>query len=406
MLEMIREYALECLVQSGEYASVRRAHAAYCLVLAEEGNPELSAADRALWLANCDAEIDNFRSALDWLFETRDLDWGLRLCVGLFRFWDMREHLTEGRTRLETIIQLAGSGHAKERGRVLHFLGALTTAQGDFPAAERFLKESLYVYEELGDQWGIAASLNALAIAQRDCGDYRSAEQNFERSLVCWRVLPDRSAFARCLHNLANLVKVRGDYPRARWALREATQIFEELGDQSGAAWSINQQGDISREQGDLAAVKELYQQALLSFRAAGDQWGRARSLTDLGSIDCQQGEHRSAETAYREAMEVFMNLGHRRGMARAMEGYACLAVAEGQAARALKLAAAAAHLRELIRAPLPQAEKEKLDRMLLPAWQAFTGPEGKALWAEGSAMDLERAVQYSLQEPESSIRV
>jgi len=406
MLEMIREYALERLVQSGEYASVRRAHAAYCLVLAEEGNPELSAADRARWLAHCDAEMDNFRSALDWLFETRDLDWGLRLCIGLFRFWDMREHLTEGRTRLETILGLVGSGYAKERGRVLHFLGALTTTQGDFSAAEDFLEQSLCLYEELGDQWGIAASLNALAIAQRDCGDYASAEQNFERSLACWRLLPDRSAFARCLHNLANLVKVRGDYPRARWALREATQIFEELGDRSGAAWSINQQGDISREQGDLVAARELYQQALLSFRAAGDHWGCARSLTDLGSVDCLQGEHRSAETAYREAMEIFMNLGHRRGMARAMEGYACLAVAQGQTARALKLAAAAAHLRELIKAPLPQAEKEKFDQMLLPAWQAFTRAEGKAAWAEGLGMDLAKAVQYSLQEPESSTPV
>jgi predicted ATPase/DNA-binding winged helix-turn-helix (wHTH) protein len=402
MLEMIREYGLECLVQAGEHASARRAHAAYCLVLAEEGNPELSAVDRARWLAQCDAEIDNFRSALDWLFETRDLDWGLRLCIGLFRFWDMREHLSEGRTRLETILRLTGSGHAKERGRVLHFLGALTTAQGDFPAAEHFLEQSLCLYEELDDQWGIAASLNALAITQRDGGDYPSAEQNFERSLACWRLLPDRSAIARCLHNLANLVKVRGDYPRARWALREATQIFEELGDRSGAAWSINQQGDISREQGELVAARELYQQALSSFREAGDLWGCARSLTDLGSIDCVQGKHPSAQAAYHEAMEIFMNLGHRRGMARAMEGYACLAVAQGRAARALKLAAAAVHLRGLIRAPLPHAEKAKLDQMLLPAWQALTGPESKAAWAEGSAMDQEKAVQYSLQEPES----
>jgi predicted ATPase/DNA-binding winged helix-turn-helix (wHTH) protein len=402
MLEMIREYAFECLTQSGEHAAARRAHAAYCLVLAEEGNPELSPADRARWLTQCDAEIDNFRSALDWLFETRDLDWGYRLCIGLFRFWDMREHLSEGRARLESILRLAGSGYARERGRVLHFLGALTTAQGDFPAAEYFLEQSLCLYEELGDQWGIATSLNALAIAQRDRGDYPSAERNVERSLACWRLLPDRSAMARCLHNLANLVKVRGDYPRARWALREATRIFEELGDRSGAAWSINQQGDISREQGDLAAARESYQEALLSFRDAGDLWGCARSLTDLGSIDCVQGKHPSAQTAYREAMEIFVKLGHRRGIARAAEGYACLAVAQGQVTRALKLAAAAAHLRELIGAPLPQVDKTKLDQMLLPAWQALSGPEGKAAWAEGSAMDLEKAVQYSLQEPES----
>ena len=108
MLETIREYALERLTDSGEQSATRRAHAAYCLVLAEEGNPELNPTDRARWLAQCDVEIDNFRSALDWLFQTLDLDWGLRLCVALFRFWDMREHLTEGRARLETVLRLAG----------------------------------------------------------------------------------------------------------------------------------------------------------------------------------------------------------------------------------------------------------------------------------------------------------
>ena len=159
MLETIREYALERLTDSGEESSVRRAHAAYCLVLAEEGNPELTPADRSRWLAQCDVEIDNFRFALDWLFEALDLDWGLRLCVALFRFWDMREHLTEGRARLETVLRLAGTGHSKERARVLHFLGALATAQGDYPAAEDFLQQSLSLYEELGDEWGIAAIL-------------------------------------------------------------------------------------------------------------------------------------------------------------------------------------------------------------------------------------------------------
>ena len=137
MLETIREYALDCLADSGEQPAVRRTHAAYCLVLAEEGNPALSPEDRARWLAQCDVEIDNFRSALDWLFQTPDPDWGLRLCMALFLFWDIREHLTEARTRLETILQLAGTGHARERAKVSHFLGALTTTQGDYAAAER-----------------------------------------------------------------------------------------------------------------------------------------------------------------------------------------------------------------------------------------------------------------------------
>ena len=278
MLETIREYALERLTDSGEQSSVRRAHAAYCLVVAEEGNPELGQEDRNRWLAQCDLEIDNFRVALDSLFETVNVEWGLRLCIALVRFWDMREHLTEGRARLEKILQLAGTQYPTERARVSQFIGGLLPAQGDYPAAERFLQQSISLYEELGDQWGIAVSLNALAVSARDRGDYASAQSSFERSLACWRMLSDRLAMARCLHNLANVVKIRGDYPRAQRTLREATNIFEELGDHSGAAWSINQSGDIAHAQGNLAAARRVVSAG--TFCLSGD--GRPVGLREI----------------------------------------------------------------------------------------------------------------------------
>jgi tetratricopeptide (TPR) repeat protein len=399
MLETIREYALMRLNESGEHSAVRRAHAAYCLVLAEEGNPELASADRSRWLSLCDVEADNLRSALDWLFQTQDLDWSLRLCVALFRFWDMREHLPEGRARLETVLRMAGSDRTKERARVSLFLGALATSQGDYRGAESFLQMGLSLYEELEDQRGIAASLNALAITARDGGDYAAAQSYFERSLDAWRALHDRLAIARCLHNLANVVKVRGDYPRARWALGEATVIFEELGDRTGAAWSLNQQGDIARAQDDMTTASGLYQRALSAFREAGDPWGSARSLTDLAYIEHERGNHAAAHAGYREALEIFSSLGHRRGMARALEGCACLAMAQGQPERALRLAASAARLRVVISAPLPQAEQSRLEQTLQPAWELLNESEGKRAWDEGSAMSLEKAIQYSLRE-------
>ena len=399
MLETIREYALEHLVTSGEERLVRRAHAAYCLVLAEEGNPELSEIERGLWLARCDLEIDNFRSALDELFGNRDLEWGLRLSMALFRFWDMREHLIEGRARLEQVLELAGSEHSGQRARIAILLGALASAQGDFRAAEQFLEKSLSLYEGLGDHWGIAASLNALGVSVRDRGDYVSAQSYYERSLACWRLLPDRSATARCLHNLANVVRVRGDYAHAERALREATEIFEEVGDQSGAAWSMNQRGDIAREQGHADMARDLYHRALSSFRQAGDPWGSARSLSDLGYIHCEQGDYESAHAAHREALEMFAQLSSKRGMARALEGFACLAVARGEAKRALTLAAAAKHLRHQISTPLPQAEQAKIDHIMSPAWKLLGEAEGKAAWAEGVAMSIDGAVRYSVEQ-------
>lgn len=403
MLETIREYALERLSCSGEEPATRRAHAAYCLVLAEEGNPELSAQERSSWLARGDLEIDNFRSALDWLFSNRELDWGLRLCMALFRFWDMREHLTEGRARLETVLALASEKYPRECAKISIFLGALATTQGDFSAARQFLQQSLSLYEQLNDRYGAAASLNALGISARDCGDYEAARSYLERSLEAWRTLPNQLDTARCLHNLANIAKGGGDYLRAQNALRESTEIFEQMGDASGAAWSISQQGDIAREQNELDAARNYYQRALRAFRDVGDRWGAARSLADLGAVYCEQAAYEDARNSYREALQGFTELGHRRGMARALEGFACLAAARGQAAHALRLAGAAEHLRSLVSAPLPPAESAKLDQSLSWAWESLGKAEGQRVWAQGAGMTIESVIQSWLQETSST---
>jgi predicted ATPase/DNA-binding winged helix-turn-helix (wHTH) protein len=399
MLETIREYAAERLLESGERGITRRAHAAYCLVLAEEGNPKLNQAERSRWLARCDLEIDNFRLALDWLFESLDLDWSLRMCVALFRFWDMREHLSEGRARLETVLRLAGEEYPRERARVSLFLGALTASQGDYRMAERFLGWGLDLYQELKDESGIAASLNALAIVARDRGDYAAAHSYFERSLACWRMLSDPSAIARCLHNLANVVRVQGNYQRARWALGEAIAIFEQVGDRSGAAWTLNQRGDVECAAGDLVSARTYYERALAAFQEGRDLWGTARSLTDLGYIDCDENRHSAASAAFGSAMEVFVNLGHRRGIARVMEGYARLAVAASQPARALKLGAAASHIRRLINVPLSQRDQFKVDRILDPARERLSETEARDAWIAGESMSLEESIEFAVHD-------
>ncbi len=399
MLETIREYALERLALSREGPSTRRSHAAYCMVLAEEGNPELDPTARTAWLARCDAEADNFRTALDWLLENRELEWAIRLSMALFRFWDMREHFIEGRTYLENLLQLIKSGYVKERGRICTFLGAL--AHGDHESADAFLKQSLALYGELDDQWGIAAAWNALAVAARDRGNFEEAESYFEMSLGYWRKLSDPVSTARCLHNLANAAKMRGDFPRATKALAEATSIFRERGDISGAAWSINQSGDLELEQDRIESAHSLYLEALDVFRKTDDRWGCARSLADLGYIHCIRGEFTAAREAYREATELFVELGHQRGVARTLEGLACVAAANGNAIRALILEAAADRLRNQIGAPLPRADRARLTQRLCSAWEILQSAEGKLAWQRGSEMPIESAIQFALGEPD-----
>jgi predicted ATPase/DNA-binding winged helix-turn-helix (wHTH) protein/Tfp pilus assembly protein PilF len=398
MLETIREYCLERLGDSGEEQATRRAHAAYCLVLAEEGNPDLDETERAGWLARCDIEHDNFSAALDWLVQSPDVEWRFRLCVALFRFWEMREHLAEGRARLESLL-LVGSGSAREKAKVLVYLSTFATVQGDFPAATDFVEKSLSISQALGDPWGVAVSMNARAIIAWDRQDYPAAQSHFDESLARWRALGDRVAIARCLHNFANFVRGLGDYARARAVLEEAGRIFEELGDHSGAAWSLNQLGDIAREEGEVANARELYQRALSAFREAHDRWGIARSLTDLGQIACDERDHVTAHAAYHEALAIFMKLGHKRGIARALEGFACSALAQRDPARALAITAAAAHLRQWIGAPLMPTEQSKLGDKLQTAWTSLNEADSRAAYARGWAMSLDNAIEYALEE-------
>ena len=399
MLETIREYVLEKLGASGEAAATKRALAAYCLVLAEEVTTNPSGSELADWLERFTLEHDNFRASLDWLIETEEADWGLRLGAALFRFWEMREFLAEGRSRLGKLLQLPGAGApTKVRARALLAAGVLAAEQGDFPAADVRFRESIEITRQLGDKQGTAVSLNALAVKARDLGDVPLARALFEESLLLWRDLGDTKAVARSLSNLASVVKLQGDYERAHSLYEESLSIFRELGDQPGIAWSMNYQGDVSRDQRDFAAAHKWYEQGLAIFREIGDRWGIAGTLADLGNLAREERHYPRAHSLYRESIKKFQELDHKRGIARLLECFAHAAVDQAESERALRLAGAAAALRQNIGAPLTPAEQAKLEAVLESPRRALHSAAASKAWSEGWAMPVERAIEEVLK--------
>jgi tetratricopeptide (TPR) repeat protein len=399
MLETIREYALEKLQASGETALTMRAHAAYCLVLAEEAATESSRGSEVTeWLARLAVEHDNFRAALDWLTRAGEAEWGLRLGAALFRFWEMREHLAEGRSRLAKLLEITqGADPTKTRSRALFAAGVLASAQGDYPSAEALIGDSLAIVRQLRDTQGAAVCLNALAVVARDRGEARVARSLFEESLELWRELGEQKAVARSLSNLANVVKLQGDNAHARRLYAECVSICGELGDRTGVAWSMNYQGDVARDQGDSEAARTSYEQGLAIFRELGDRWGIAATLADLGSLAREQGNYPGARSMYRESIRLFYELNHKRGIARLLEFFSCSSAAQGEAERSLRLAAAAAALRKNIGAPLTPADQARLDASLEAARRALTSTAGATAWSEGWALPVEKAIEEVL---------
>ncbi len=398
MLETIREYALEHLAASGEEHLTRRAHAAYCLVLAEEETLGGSDSEQAQRLDHFEQEHDNFRAALEWLTGASEGLWGLRLGAALFRFWETREHLTEGRDRLTKLLTLPSSqARTKERVRALFAASVLAQEHGDYEAARVFGGESLAIARELHDDRGMAVSLNSLAVIARDSGDVETARRLFEQSLEVWRGVEDGAAIARALSNLANAVKLQGDLERARSLYQECLAIFEKSGDVLGVAWSLNHQGDVVRDQGKTTEAAALYEKALDHFVRLGDRWGIAATLADLGTLARDRRDQESAHRFYCESIRTFQELGHKRGIARVLESIASAAAMQGRPERALRLAGAAAALRQTMGVSIAESEKYRLEQVLESARRSLSDAQGTTAWMDGWVMPLDKVIAVAL---------
>jgi predicted ATPase len=398
MLETIREYGLERLVAAGEEATTRRAHAAYFLVMAEDGGPHITGGpEQALWVERFFAEHDNLRAALAWLTRTGNVNWGLRLVGGFSQFWMEHAYPAEGRERIAELLKLPGGSMAL-RVRAAGVAVSLCNRQGDFSSALELLEENLPAVRAEGDHQAIAAWLNGLAVTHSLLGNLSAAKELGLEALQVWEELGDPASAARMLSNLADFSKSEGDYERARRLHEEAFARFQALGDRPGMAWSLNHQGDVARAQGDTPAARNYYERGLAIFREIQDGPGAASSLLDLGRLASEVGEHSRADALFAESLRISRQLGRRWDVAGLLEEMARSSARQGAWERSLRLAGAAGAIRQRIGAPLAAVEKVRLDADLDPARRGLPAADATTAWMRGWAMSPDEAITYGLE--------
>jgi tetratricopeptide (TPR) repeat protein len=398
LLETIREFGLERLSASGEEWATRHAHAAYCLILAEEFAAKAVDPAQTEWVNSFEVENGNFRAATEWLIQTGNADWGMRLGSALFQFWATREYFTEGCDRLKRLLKLEGAkARTATRARGLFSAGVLASELRDYVSATALMRESLDIARELRDRRGIGIALNGLAAMARDSGDLAGCRSLFEESLAVWREFGDRVQVARSLSNLANIVRSQGDFALAYTLFEECLLIFRAVGDQTGVAWSLNSKGDLAREQGDTVGAHKLYGESLAIFQELGDKWGMASCLADLGTLARGQNDYANSRLLYAESMQLSQELGHKGGIARLLECLAYSAVAQSKPERSLRIAGAAAALRRTLGSPLSWPEHVRLEQTLDIARHALADTSAAAAWMDGWTAPLENAVADAL---------
>ncbi|HEV3497400.1 MAG TPA: BTAD domain-containing putative transcriptional regulator, partial [Actinomycetes bacterium] len=150
LLETMRHYARERLAESGQAAAVRARHLARAVAMAQAAEAELDGPDQAAVLDRLEGEHDDLRVALAWGTSGGDAEPALRLATALGRFWEVRGHLSEGRSWLEAALSAGGGGDAPGlRAVALNGAAVLAQHQGDYAAAQGLYEHSLALRRRL-----------------------------------------------------------------------------------------------------------------------------------------------------------------------------------------------------------------------------------------------------------------
>ncbi|MBL8055491.1 MAG: protein kinase [Anaerolineales bacterium] len=340
MLETIRQYARERLLESGEAAGIRAQHLAYFQRLAAKAEPELRAAGQLTWIERLEAEHDNLRAALKWSLSSQALEAGLRLAGDLARFWYLRGFWREGRQWLEQLLGRAAAAPAEARAWALcgaawlanedgsdialyesalalyraeadHWgeayalrgLAAAWWAQGKLAEARGPLAESRAIFHELEDAWGLGlVALNQGWLAfSRD--ETAQAEPAWQAGLEHFRRSGDRWGIATTLSGLGYILRLRGDYPQAAAVTEESLGLYRELGDKAGVAMSLLRLASLAFRRGEYPQARDLAAEGYALARERGDVGNALSALALLGQLAYLQGDYARAEHLLDEAL-------------------------------------------------------------------------------------------------------
>jgi predicted ATPase/DNA-binding SARP family transcriptional activator len=397
--ELLRQYAWDRLVQAGEAEETQARHLVYLWELAEAAEPHLQEMLSTTWPKRLEAENDNLRAALAWSLAGGNGEAGLGLAGAAWLFWWLRGQIGEGRQWLEALLESSPAASPALRARAYRGAGGLAYYQTDLPAAERYMRKALLLYQEIGDQKWISQTLRNLSVVLSDQGEFEGARSCAEESLLLARQVGDAQTLANALSELGILEYYSGNPARALPYLEEGLALDRRRGDQNDIAIGLHNLAEVQTAMGNLGAAFQLSVESMTLFRQVENNYGLAFALQAQGDLLGIQGDCVEAQKRLAEALLLFRNLGTVQGITVTLVGFAALAMRQqawGQATRLLGAVSALLDGGEAVLKPPMQA---RYQRSLISVRSSLPETAFAAAWAQGRSMSLEKAISFTLTE-------
>jgi predicted ATPase/class 3 adenylate cyclase len=434
MLETIRQYAREKLLEAGGSESIYRRHLAYFSKLAEQAGPELTRSDQVKWLDQLEDELDNLRKALEWALAS-DVPAGLRLLVASAPFWEARVHPRELSDWLGELLERYPAEDVL-RTRALALRAWWLALQDDFSQARTLLDQSLQLSRRISDRQDEAYSLLGLGVLTTTQGNHASGIPIVEQSLAIYEELGDMLGQAN-----ANgwLTLNHNDLERSKALAAKSLQLNRQMGHLAGIAGSL---GELARRMiwgGDMVTPLPLMDEARRLFHDLRDPAGEAEILQIYGTLAYWQGNYASSYASYKESAELADRSGtvlfihwSRIGMAYALfrqgnleqarelfifcvinyqkvgdiiavvftlEGLAALDLTTGRLPRAVQLFAWADVMRIKVGDHRPPVEQVAVDKDQAVLRSQLDEKTYAMLSAQGQALTFDQAVALALED-------
>lgn len=278
MLQSIKLYAAEKLLESGESHSAKKAHFEYFMNISTDAKSGLTGPEQSMWIARLNIESENLRTALRWAKRSEPLR-ALSLIVSLGIYYSISGNFREGLDHIRSIMNenviedtvmkgtaifwkgfflmhlgdhdgaaenfeesadlLRISDNLADVANSLNYLGIIKLYKGDLDAAHKLQNECLDIRIALNDERGVAASYNSLGLYAYKRGEHEESMNYLKKSIDIYRKFNDKRSISASLANLAKMSTALGRYEEAFNDFRECLKISDELGDKYVSAHII-----------------------------------------------------------------------------------------------------------------------------------------------------------------------
>jgi tetratricopeptide (TPR) repeat protein len=233
MLETVRQYAQQRLVEAGESGPLRRAHLLTYLLEAERLRAGMDGPEQGACIETLDLERENLlvcHAACDQ--EPDGADLGVRLASAMRRYCIDRGLLGLGmRLATEALLRLPASRRDTVRCNALFDIGQLCYFTGHYGRARHYLDEVLELARILGDRELEFDSSAVLGMCLLGLKELSLAERSLAHAYHMARELGQSGRIALAANGLAQCLRMQGRWHDAITYNEETARLASAYGD-------------------------------------------------------------------------------------------------------------------------------------------------------------------------------